>query len=145
MRFFTFNPNKDGPLVFYDGQCGFCHSSVHKLLKWDKAGVFRYVSIESDAGRNLLNQMNAFPSGQDVPDSLLVWDGKVVYVYFSAVCFLATQLPWPFSWLGYLGRILPGKPMDWAYRKFASRRQRWFRKAPTCWIPSPEHRARFLD
>lgn len=145
MRTFTFKPNHEGPIVFYDGSCGFCHVSVIKLLAWDKAKVFRFVSQQSEVGRNLLNEIQAFPPGQPIPDSLLVWDKQVVYAYFSAVGFIARKLPWPFSWLGYLARLLPVKIMDWAYKKFAAHRYRFFGKAPACWLPSEEDRARFLD
>jgi predicted DCC family thiol-disulfide oxidoreductase YuxK len=145
MRYFTLKPNKDAPIVFYDGTCGFCHTSVRKLLIWDKKKVFRFVSLQSESGRSLLDTTGVFASGQSIPDSLLVWDAQVVYVYFSAVTFIGKKLPCPFLWLGSLAQVLPGKWMDWAYRKFAKKRHTWFGHAPACWLPSEEDRARFLD
>ena len=41
--------------------------------------------------------------------------------------------------------LIPRSIRDAAYRLIARNRYRWFGKSETCWLPTPELRARFLD
>jgi predicted DCC family thiol-disulfide oxidoreductase YuxK len=44
----------DRHLVLYDEDCGFCRWSLDRLLRWDRDGRLRAVSIQSEEGdRNL--------------------------------------------------------------------------------------------
>jgi predicted DCC family thiol-disulfide oxidoreductase YuxK len=42
-------------------------------------------------------------------------------------------------------RLVPRMMRDPAYRWLARNRYRWFGRSDACWLPAPEHAARFLD
>jgi len=57
---------------------------------------------------------------------------------------VARWLRAPWSWLVVL-RVVPRPLRDWIYERVARARYRIFGKLDACPLPSPAHRARFLD
>ena len=43
----------DGPILVYDGDCGFCARSVQFVLQHDRRGIVRFAARDGDAGRAL--------------------------------------------------------------------------------------------
>ena len=46
-------------VLLYDSDCGFCRWMVARLLSWDRAGNVRPLAIQSIAGGNLLETLDA--------------------------------------------------------------------------------------
>ena len=46
------------PIILFDGVCNLCNGSINLILKRDKAGVFRFAALQSDAGREQLKRFN---------------------------------------------------------------------------------------
>ncbi len=46
--------NNQHPILLFDGVCNFCNASVQWVLLRDKAGIFRFAALQSDAGQAIL-------------------------------------------------------------------------------------------
>lgn len=44
------------PVILFDGNCNLCNGGVQFVLDYDKDGVFRFASLQSDAGKALLRR-----------------------------------------------------------------------------------------
>ena len=45
-----------GPVLLYDGTCGFCAESVQFVLKHDRRGQLRFAALDSAYGRSVLDR-----------------------------------------------------------------------------------------
>lgn len=46
------------PILLYDADCGFCRWSVDKILRWDRRGQIRVVTLQSSEADELLGPMD---------------------------------------------------------------------------------------
>src|SRR6478672_1166127 len=113
------------PILLFDGVCNFCSAAVNFVIDHDKAGVFRFASLQSDVGRELLRQHGL----ADLPLSTMVLidgnhiDGNRAYLSSDAVLRTAKRLGGPFSLL--VPFVLVPRPLrNAAYRLFARQRYR---------------------
>jgi len=120
----------DRPLVLFDGDCALCSGSARKILKADRAGLFRLAPTQSPLGQALLMHYGVDP--QDPATMLLIQDG-VARERSDAVLAIAAQLPAPYRW-AIIGRIAPRFIRDRLY-DFVARRRRRF-PGPT-WCARP--------
>jgi len=134
-----------GPVVLYDGVCGFCNHAVQLILEHDRRGRLRFAALQSDYARGLLER---HPELRGLDTVVLVENvgeaGERVYVKSAAALRIARHLGG--FWKVFLaGHALPSGLRDYLYDQFARRRYRWFGKRDACMLPPPETRARFLD
>lgn len=128
-------------ILVYDGVCLLCSRWVRFVLARDRAARYRFASMQSGHGRVLLREHGLDP---DDPNSLLLLErGRAstdseaivrVLVGFGGIWRAARVL-----------RLVPRALRDPAYRWLARHRYRWFGRSDSCWLPAPEHAARFLD
>lgn len=130
----------DHPLVVFDGECRLCSGAVRFILERDRAGVFRFVPLQSSLGRRLLRARGHDPG--DAGTMLLV-DGDDVLERSDAVLAVARRLP-GWGWTRVL-RAVPRAIRDAVYSLVARNRFRWFGRRETCYVPTAEERSRFLD
>ena len=133
-------PGSPPSIVLFDGVCNLCSGSVQFLLKRDREGRLRFASLQSDAGRRLMAE-HGLPV-DSLSSVLLVEDGRV-WRESSAALRIARHLPGAWKLLRVLA-LVPRPLRDAVYRWIARNRYRWFGKAETCWLPTPELKARFL-
>lgn len=129
-----------GPILLFDGVCNFCNGAVNFVIDHDRSGRFRFASLQSDVGRELLQQHGL----SDLPLSTMVLlDGGRAYLDSDGVLQTAKRLGGAFALL--VPFLLVPRPLrNAAYRAFASQRYRLFGRADQCRVPTPEIRARFL-
>jgi predicted DCC family thiol-disulfide oxidoreductase YuxK len=128
-------------LWVYDGHCGFCSASVQFVLARDTRETIHFTAIGSPLGRRLARAHGVDPD--DPSTFLFVVNGRALQSS-DAVLALARQLPWPWRALLALG-LLPKTWRDRGYDWVARNRFRLMGRRETCFVPSPAHRARFLD
>ncbi|MFN7143631.1 MAG: thiol-disulfide oxidoreductase DCC family protein, partial [Myxococcota bacterium] len=58
-------PTTTGPIVLYDGLCGFCDASVQWLLKRDKDAKFRFAALQGETAAQILARHPELPKGLD--------------------------------------------------------------------------------
>lgn len=133
-------PATHHPLLLFDGVCNLCNASVQWVIGHDPDGIFRFASLQSDIGKEVL-QLYGLPVGE-LDTVVLVDEGKA---------FTRSDVPLRiFKKLGGWWRlagafsIVPKFVRDAVYDWIARNRYRWFGKKHECWLPTPELRARFL-
>lgn len=133
-------PTDPRPILFFDGVCNLCNASVNFVLKRDKAGRFRFATLQSPAAAELLDPFGLKAS--DLDTVVLLEDGRA-YTRSTAALRVARRLRFPWNLL-YAFILLPRFVRDPLYRFVARRRYRWFGKTETCRVPTPEVRSRFV-
>jgi predicted DCC family thiol-disulfide oxidoreductase YuxK len=130
-----------GPVLLYDGTCGFCAESVQFVLRHDRRGLLRFAALDSAYGRRVLNrhpELRGF-------DSVLFVDPAQdkVAAHSSAVLRVAAYLGGRWGLLR-VARVIPSPIRDAVYRLVARHRHRLSAHGPQCLVPSAQDRARFL-
>ncbi|MBO0361051.1 thiol-disulfide oxidoreductase DCC family protein [Hymenobacter sp. BT186] len=128
-------------VILFDGVCNLCNGFVQFVINHDPAGRFQFTSLQSEAGRQLLAQ-HGIPAVIQPETVMLVENGRV-YTHSTAALRVLRRLrgPWP---LLYAGMLVPRLLRDWVYRFIARHRYQWFGRKESCWLPTPELKARFL-
>jgi predicted DCC family thiol-disulfide oxidoreductase YuxK len=133
-----------GPIVLYDGLCGFCDASVQWTLQHDPDAVFRFAPLQGEVAQAILARHPEIPPGLD--SILLVEptpDGERVSWRSRAVFRVLARLPGAWRHLAALG-TLPAFLTDLGYRFVARVRYLIWGRRDSCRIPTPAERARFL-
>lgn len=128
------------PIVLFDGVCNLCNGSIQFLIKRDRQAHFRFASLQSGTGQKLQADLGMDPQALD---SVILVEGDRWYKESDAALRIARNLPGAWKLLTAF-RIVPRPLRDAVYWWIARNRYRWFGKAETCWLPTPELRGRFL-
>ena len=129
------------PVIFFDGVCNLCNTSVQFIIKRDKADQFRFASLQSEYAQEVL------PNDLTVPEALqsiiLRHNGKIMKKSTAALT-IAKKLSggWP---LLYAFIIIPKFIRAFIYDLIAKNRYRMFGKKNECMIPTPELKHRFVE
>ena len=110
-------------LLFYDGQCGFCHGAVRFVLARDPDGVaFRFAPIGGVAFEAALPA----DARASLPDSMAVWtaDGELL-VRSGAAIHVLRRIGGGWRLVAAALRIVPRPLRDAAYDFVARHRKRW--------------------
>jgi len=78
------------------------------------------------------------------PDAVVLIEGNRGFTGSTAALRIARRLRWPWPFLSML-IVIPRFVRDFLYTLVARNRYRWFGRSPSCQLPSPELRERFLD
>lgn len=127
-------------LFLFDGDCLLCSRSVRFFAERDRHDRLRFAALQSPRGREILARLGDAP-----PDSMVVATAEGIFIRSEAVLAALAELPFPWSALARLGRLLPLRLRNLAYDFIASRRYRWFGKADACALPSDALRKRLLE
>jgi len=126
-------------VILFDGECNFCDQSVQFIIKRDPQGIYKFASLQSEIGQNLLKQYN-IPA--DI-DSFILIDGIKWFGKSSAALHVCKNLSGLWRAFHFL-LIIPTPIRDFFYDIIAKNRYKWFGKKDSCLLPSPEIRKRFL-
>ena len=130
----------DGPIVLYDGDCGFCARSVRWILDHERDHEIRFAPLQGATAARL---RRSYPRIPEAIDSVVyVSDGRA-HLRSKAILHAAGHLRAPWRW-GHAIRWLPGIVFDLGYRVVAAMRYRIWGRVDACQIVTPEQRARFL-
>ena len=128
------------PLVLYDGVCNLCAGAVRFVVRHDRAGVFRFASIQSPLGRDLYRRHGFDP--ETLASFMVISDGRA-FVRSDATLEVLRRCGGLWACVAWL-RWIPRAIRDPVYDLVARNRYRWFGRAETCLVPTPELRARFI-
>jgi predicted DCC family thiol-disulfide oxidoreductase YuxK len=127
------------PIIFFDGVCNLCNSSVQFVIKKDKENKFRFASLQSEAGQEMLQQFNL--SQNDFNSFILLEDGKLYTRSTAALRVLSQLKGWKWSRVfNWVPRFL----RDGVYNVIARNRYKWFGKRDSCMLPTENLVSRFL-
>jgi predicted DCC family thiol-disulfide oxidoreductase YuxK len=138
-----------GPILLFDGTCGFCAGSVRFVLRHDRRGTLRFAALESPFGQRVVQQ---HPHLRSI-DSVVWFDdsdtaatapgGHRISVRSEAALRVAQYLGGFWWTVARFARLVPRPMRDAAYDLIARHRYRLSR--PQCLLPSAEERRRFVD
>jgi len=127
-------------LILFDGECNFCDHSVQFIIKHDKQALYRFASIQSNVGQEIIKKYHV-PTNID---SLILLEKDRCYYKSSAALKICRNLKG--GWKTLYGLLLVPKPIrDYLYTIVARNRYKWFGKKDACILPSPEIRKKFLS
>lgn len=132
---------KDKKIILFDGVCNLCNTSVQFVIKHDKKDLFRFVPLQSDLGKKILNHLGI---NREHTDSIVLYEpGKAYYYKAEAALKIINKFGGYYKLLN-LFRIFPKFISNAIYDYIAKNRYRWYGKQETCMIPTPELSAKFL-
>lgn len=135
------NLPKNKKIVLFDGVCNLCNSSVLYIIKHDKKDQFRFVSLQSDLGKQILKHIGVDPQKTD---SIVLYEpGVAYYVKSGAALEIAKNLSGIFN-ISLVFNLIPGFLRDPLYDYVAKNRYKWYGKTKNCMIPTPELTSKFL-
>jgi len=126
-------------VVFFDGVCNLCQSSVRYLIKHDKSKKLKFAPLQGTNAKKILNaeQLKNL-------ESLLFLNKKTLYKKSDAVLELCKVLG---GWHNLLlvGYIIPKVIRNILYDLVAKNRYRWLGKQEQCMRPSEDLKSSFLE
>ncbi|ESU24821.1 hypothetical protein FEDK69T_03740 [Flavobacterium enshiense DK69] len=133
---------KNKKIILFDGVCNLCDATVQKVIKQDKNDTFRFVSLQSDLGKEIVRYIGVDPTKTD---SIILYEpGQAYHIKAEAAFEIAKTIGGIYSLLG-LFTIFPNWLTNFGYDFVARNRYKWFGKKESCMIPTPEIKSKFLE
>ena len=125
-------------IIFYDGACGFCNTSIQLILKHRKK-EFYFIALQTDVAKRIMALHN---ETIEMNTLYLIEDGKL-YDRSTAAIRIAKNLKRLYPLFYYFGIVVPKSIRDWIYNQIAKRRHSI--RPGYCAVPTPEERFYFID
>src|SRR5574341_680924 len=134
-------PNIPTPLILYDGVCRLCTGSVLFVIKRDRRKRFRFASMQSSLGQQLLRSFGLPP---DDLKTFVLMEAGGHFTKSTAALRVAAGLGgfWP---VASLLTVIPRPIRDGVYDWVARNRYQWFGRLEQCLVPAPDVQDRFVD
>lgn len=129
-------------IILFDGLCNLCATSMQFIIKRDKKDIFRFVSLQSDLGQELLQQL---PISKQKIDSIILYESDKAYYYKSEAVFEIVKSIGGFFYCLLIFKWLPTAITNTIYDYIARNRYRWWGKKESCLVPSQELQSKFLE
>ena len=132
---------KNKKLILFDGVCNLCNNAVLKIIRQDKNDIFLFTSIQSNVGKNIINEL-----GIDISkiDSIVLYiPGEDYFIKSEAVFKIANEFKGAWKII-QIFRIFPDFLNNLFYDFVARNRYRWFGKKDKCMIPTKKLNSKFL-
>ena len=129
------------PILLFDGHCNLCNAWVQYVVKRDSSSTIRFASLQSGAGRRLLEEHKI---DANYIDSLVLFEEERFSVSSNAALRTLSYLD---SWQKHLIflAVVPRSLRDLVYRFIARNRYMWFGRRKQCMVPTAELSQRFLE
>lgn len=134
------NTDIKSPILLFDGVCNLCNASVQWVLKHDRAGIFKFAALQSEAGQALLCQFGLSPENFD---TVVLVDGERLFTRSDVALEIVRRMGGFWSVFSFF-KIIPRPIRDAVYDWVARNRYRWFGKKDECMLPRPEWKGRFV-
>lgn len=131
----------DYAIIFFDGICNFCNSSVNFIIKRDNKNYFKFASLQSEYAQNFLD-LKKLPKNEF--DSIILFKNNKLYIKSSATLQITKHLKGLWK-LFFILIIIPPFIRNFLYDIIAKNRYKWFGKRDVCMIPDEKIKNRFLQ
>ena len=132
--------NTDQPIIIFDGVCNLCEFSVRFIVKNDRHARFRFVSAQSEKGKDLQRSCGV-DTLQD--GTVILLEEDQVHIKSDAALHIAKNLDGVWRFL-YILRFIPKPVREYFYAIISKNRYRWFGKRDECLLPDEHLKQRFL-
>ena len=129
------------PILLFDGHCNLCNAWVQYVVKRDSTSTIRFASIQSGAGRRLLEEHKI---DVNYIDSLVLFEEERFSVSSNAALRTLSYFDGWERHLIFLS-VVPQSLRDLVYRFIAKNRYKWFGRREQCMVPTAELSKRFLQ
>lgn len=135
------------PIVFFDGECGFCSRSIRFAMSRDHEGRLFAAPLAGETAQHALKPFASMLAGVD---SVVLYRPATpsraasAQVYSDGALGILRFLGGAWPMIGAAGLILPRWIRDGVYKAFMKRRYRLFGRADTCQLWPPAWRDRIL-
>ncbi|MBT30890.1 MAG: thiol-disulfide oxidoreductase [Thalassobius sp.] len=126
-------------IILFDGVCNLCNGSVNFIIDHDKKNRFKFTSLQSEKGQELLKKHNLNLE----LESIILVENEKTYQKSDAALRISKKLNFPIPLL-YVAIIIPRLIRDQIYNYIAKNRYKWFGKSDSCRMPTPELKAKFI-
>ena len=133
--------NEQRNIVFFDGECNFCNSSVNFIFEHRKSDDIYFASLQSDFAKSVLPE--SFYSQPEFDTIYFFRKGKI-YDRASAILRIAKSLKIPYSFVSVF-LLIPKFISDFLYDLVAKNRHKIVKNKVTCRLATPEEKKFFLD
>ena len=128
-------------IILFDGLCNLCDATVQFINKRDTKDVFRFVSLQSDLGCELLQKL---PIEFQLTDSVFLYESDKVFFYKSQAVFEIVKSIGGIYYCLLIFKLLPNTITNAVYGFIAKNRYRWWGKKESCLVPSKDLQSKFL-
>jgi predicted DCC family thiol-disulfide oxidoreductase YuxK len=111
------------------------------VIKHDKKDVFRFVSLQSELGQEILKHIGINPANID---SVILYEPGIAYYYKSEAALQIAKNLGGLLHFGTLLKIIPTGISNKLYDYIAKNRYKWYGKKESCMIPTKDLKAKFL-
>src|SRR5512138_3449410 len=109
-------------IILFDGVCNLCNGSVRFVLKDEKDTLFRFASLQSNAGQELLKWCGLPPN---YAEAVIYLENGTFYAGSSAALKIGQRLIFPWSILASMGLLIPKFIREWVYNQIGKHRYQW--------------------
>jgi predicted DCC family thiol-disulfide oxidoreductase YuxK len=127
-------------LILFDGDCVLCSRAARFVHRHDTARRFRFVALQSDAGRALAARFAIDPVNPETNAAIV--KGLASFKADATLAVLSALPGWGWT---RLARLAPKPLRDWFYDRIARNRFRVFGRRPACWVGDTALRARVIS
>ena len=129
------------PVILFDGVCNLCTGTVQFVIKHDPKHHFRFSSLQSEFGQQVMKEFN-LPTAEF--GSFILLEKGEIFTKSSGALRVSNKLNagWP---LLYAFMIVPPFIRNGVYNWIAKNRYKWFGKKEECWIPTAELNSLFIN
>ena len=128
-------------VIFFDGDCNFCNSSVNFIFEHKKSNDIYFASLQSDyAKKTLPKEITSLKEF----DTIYYYQDKKLHSKSTAILRMCKSLKFPFILL-YLFIITPRFIRDFVYDIVSRNRHKIIKSKNTCRIPEENERKYFID
>lgn len=128
-------------IILFDGYCHLCSGTVIFILKRDRLQKFKFASLQSNAGQELLKKYNL--PANDFDSFVYICDEKY-YLRSTAALRVFKELGGLWSLL-FIFIVVPAFLRDLVYRLIAKTRYKIFGKRTSCLMPNEQMKNRFIE
>lgn len=129
-------------IILFDGVCNLCNGFIQFVIQRDSTDVFRYASLQSEIGQQLITERNI--DTKKIDSVMLIEPGVAFYIKSDAALQIGRRLK-GYRTISKLLNLIPSGLRNIVYDLVARYRYAWFGKKDACMIPTPELKAKFLD
>lgn len=123
-----FQPSDTRPIMLFDGVCNLCNGGVRFVREHDPNRSIRYVPLQSESGRKLLQRSGRSPD--DISSVVLVEKDRS-FIKSEAVLRIMEYLNLPFPQLAVFLNFFPLFLRDFVYDNVANNRYAVFGRSET--------------
>jgi predicted DCC family thiol-disulfide oxidoreductase YuxK len=117
-----------GNYILYDGCCNLCDLAMKGIYRYDKAGYFSCIPIQSEKGRQFIQK---YQTDLNIPDSVILIQENEIYTRSEAFFRIVRHLRGLIRFF-LIFSLLPRRFTDAIFDLLARNRFRWFGRRCQC-------------